>query len=54
MTKYYIGYSEDRKFWEPFGSDDPTEATPESSGYDKVEGPFDTPSEAKEAAEANN
>ena len=50
-TKYYAGYVEERDYWEPFGSDSPEEATPEASGYDLVDGPFDTYEDAQEFCE---
>lgn len=33
----YRGWREDTQEWEEFTSNDPDEATPEASGYDKVE-----------------
>ena len=52
MTKYYVGYSESTHGpkTDVFGADSPDEATPEASGYDSVEGPFDTIEEAEEVA----
>ena len=49
MDKWYIGYIEQTDQTQIFASDDPTKATPEASGYDSVDGPFDT----EEEAEAN-
>lgn len=35
--KKYRGWRNDTKEWEEFISDNPKQATPEASGYDKVE-----------------
>lgn len=50
--KYYIGLYEGE--WQLFVADDPKEATPERSGYEAVDGPFDTEEDARQAlAQAN-
>ncbi len=53
MTKYYVGWFDGvhGPKCDVFGADSPDEATTEASGYDTVEGPFETEEEAKEIAE---
>lgn len=48
MDKYYWGYLKDSGEWQLFAADDPKYATPEGSGYDDVQGPYDTREEAEE------
>lgn len=48
MDKWFIGYDEDCVA-ELFMASNPEEADPQWSGYNSVDGPFDT----KEEAEAN-
>ena len=50
MDKYYVGYDENGEA-EVFASDDPKYGTPEYSGYDAVDGPYDTKQEAEESYE---
>lgn len=50
MDKWYVGYNADWDQYETFSCDNPDDATPEASGYETVEGPFDS----KEEADANN
>ena len=52
MDKYYVGCYEGPHGCKSdvFAADSPDEATPEISGYDTVEGPFDTKQEAEEFA----
>ncbi len=52
--KYYIGTVDndfDRYKQEVFAVDFPNQATPEESGYDSVEGPFDTKEEAEDCSD---
>ncbi len=53
MTKYYVGWFDGvhGPKCDVFGADSPDEATTETSGYDTVEGPFETEEEAKEETE---
>jgi len=53
MLKYYVGWCDGvhGPKCDVFSVDSPDEATTEASGYDTVEGPFDTIEEAEEIAE---
>jgi hypothetical protein len=46
VDRYYWGLYEGG--WQLFAADDPREATPERSGYEAVDGPYDTREEAEE------
>jgi hypothetical protein len=50
--KFYIGLHNGE--WQVFAADDPKEATPEASGYDAVDGAYDTQEEAEQACAAAN
>ncbi len=52
MDKYYVGWTDSAygPRCDVFTADSPDEATTEVSGYDTVEGPFDTIEEAEEIA----
>ena len=50
LDKWYVGRNPYR-VPELFTSDDPEQATPEASGYEKVDGPFDDEDEARAIAE---
>lgn len=50
MKRYYIGKRDDGT-WEPFEWNDYPEPTLDETGYEVVEGPFDTLQEAKEATD---
>ena len=41
--KHYRGWAEDRKEWQDFDASDDSQATPEVTGYDKVEREDGTP-----------
>jgi len=49
MDRYYIGVIEESGKREVFASNEQDEPTPQTSGYDEVEGPFDTKQEAEES-----
>lgn len=49
MTRFYLGYSGENRRWEIFTADRPADATPEETGYDEVEGPYDSKQDAQEA-----
>jgi hypothetical protein len=51
MDRYYIGYDQHGR-GEVFGWDLEEEPTPDDTGYESIEGPFDTSEEAREACEA--
>ena len=44
--KYYVGHTKNEGP-QVFASDSPEAATPEASGYESVDGPFDTKEEAE-------
>jgi hypothetical protein len=52
MLKYYVGWTDGvhGPKCDVFTVDNPCDATTEASGYDTVEGPFDTIEEAEEIA----
>ena len=50
LDKWYVGWNQYDEF-NIFKTQFPTKATPEVSGYDRVEGPFDTEEEAQAVAE---
>jgi hypothetical protein len=48
MDKFYWGLSPNSGNWELFDADQGFSATPASTGYDDVQGPYDTREEAEE------